>query len=247
MMAPPGEELLVVWIVAYAMCITLGGWLTLIGYEVRSRVLRPEQTLWGYFALAGFTATILGVLGIAWLASDYEPTLFGAVVAVQLGFVVLCSLVLREAYYNRVFANSERDRIGQFPMRRLLELGFVGAIVLVGLGPLVGYAFSIDALAGQSVRTFAGLIGVVVVCYGSYFHHRRTHADGTRGTVIDTMLRHLFPVLAFAGGGLVTALLPIVGIGHVVVDALAGILLVMTATALVPLLVKFRQHLSAHR
>lgn len=246
-MTPPAPDALVVWIVAFTMCLTLGGWLTLIGYRVRKRVLRPEQTLWGYFALTGFTASILGALGIAWLAAGHESTLFGAVVAVQLGFVVLCSLVLREAYYNRVFANDERDRLGQFPVRRLLELGFIGAIVIVGIGPLVGHAFSVQALEGRSIRTFAGLVGALVVCYGSYFHHRRTHAAGTRGTVIDTMLRHLYPVLAFAGGGLVTALLSIAGIGDVIVDALAGVLLVMTATALVPLLVKFRQHLSTHR
>lgn len=247
MIAEPTAEGVVVWVVGYAMFVTLGGWLTLLGYRIRSRVLRPEQTLWGYFALAGFSSVLLGVLGIAWLVAGFDPTLYGAAVAVHLGFVVLCALIMREAYYNERLSNSEYDRIGQFRLRRSLEFGFVLAVLVVGIGPLAARAGATGPVDHSGFHTFAGVVALVVVAYGSYFHRKRTGEAGSRGTVIDTLLRHLFPVLTFAGGGLLTTLLPFVSIDPVIADALTGVLLVMAATSLVPLLVKFRQHLSVHR
>jgi hypothetical protein len=237
------QDTAIVWLIGYSLFVTLGGWITVLAFRLRSHVLQPETVLWQYFAFIGTTGLITGILGLAWvLDGGSSPLLAGVIDAVFLAFTLLCALAIREGYFNTVLSNTERDRLFSYPVRRAFELGAILTVIVVGFGAIVTQNSTMSAVSEfNTALTVVSAAGIV--CYGLYFHWKRTQLFVTRGTVVDTLLRQLVPVLAFAGGVLLTPLLAIIG-EESTGSTVGAALLIMTATALISVTIKQRQHLS---
>ena len=242
-----GQGTAIAWLIGYAMFVTLGGWIFVLAVRIRGRVPQPEAILWEYFALAGSTGLLSGLLGLIWLLDGGDsPALSGVVDAVLLSFLLLCALSMREAYFNTVLSNAESDRLAEYPLRRILEIGFVVSVIVVGISAVTAGFTGVHAVL-DAIAVIAAVSAVLIVSYGLYFNRERTRLPATRGTVIDTLLRQLVPVLAFAGGALSIPLLLERAAEPSVAGTVAAILVVMAATALVSVTIKFRQHLSVQR
>jgi hypothetical protein len=149
---------------------------------------------------------------------------------------LLLALSVREIYYNGALSADAEDR-REFRGRRALELGFVAvvAVVTFGIG-VFGLTRGLLALQGAGALVFAG--------YGFRFGIRQTTAAMVRGTMIDSLLRHLLPVLAFAALVPAADLATVAGLDRVVVMHLQVVFVIMTATALMTATIKLRQNLA---
>ncbi|MFW5918391.1 MAG: hypothetical protein ACOCR0_02795 [Haloferacaceae archaeon] len=228
----------VVWLVGWSLLSVLCARVTILSLRTRSRVARGQGDFWTYFAYVGVAGVLCGGVGLIALVVGSTPAIEGALRGLLLTFTFLGALLVREAYYNRTLSNAERDRIGRYPARRAIEVGVIGAIALVGLGPFV------TAVPLPDVVT--AIAGGTVVVYGTYFQRKRARSPATRGTLIDTLLRQFVPVLAFAGGALVTPVFRPM-LGAVVTETLVGVFLVMTGTSLIIVTIKLHQHLLSQR
>jgi len=88
----------------------------------------------------------------------------------------------------------------------------------------------------------AGALGFVM--YGiAYFHDQTAHSR-LQGTMLDSLLRHLLPVLTFASLVSIVALAVPFGLERVVVLHVQVVFVIMTATGLMTATIKLRQNLA---
>jgi len=226
----------VVTIVGAALLGGLSLRLAYLAVRTRNAVARPRAALWEYFGFAG----VVGVLYAAFvLLGLWIDATLPFVDGLLLAFVLCFALAMREAYFNAALANAERDRLGEYRMRRSLEIAFVALVLVVSVGPLLGRPELFTIITAASA--------VAVVGYGLYFQLRRSRRPGTRGTLIDTLLRQTVPVIVFAGGALVAPALAFVVASETVASAVAGVFVVVTAASLMTVTIKLHQHLSSRR
>lgn len=226
----------VVTVVGASMLAVLSLRLAVLAVRTRTSVARPQAALWEYFGFAGLVGVLYGGFALLELwATTRLPFLEGLLLAFALCF----ALAMREAYFNAALANAELDRLGEYRVRRTLEMGFVAVVLVVSVGPLIRRNSAFGILTASA--------GVAIVGYGLYFQLRRSHTPATRGTLIDTLLRQTVPVLVFAGGALVAPTLAL-GIASTTVAAAVGaVFVVVTAASLMTVTIKLSQHLSSRR
>lgn len=210
--------------------------LAYLAIRTRERVARPQAALWEYFAFAGVVGVLYSGLTLVQLWAGIPLRFLDGLL---LAFALLFALAVREGYFNATLSNAERDRLGEYRARRSLEVGLVGIVVVVAVGPLVRPEPAFALLTAAAA--------VVVVGYGAYFQVRRTSEPATRGTLIDTLLRQSVPVLVFAGGALVAPALELGPLRTDVAAAVAAVFVVVTAASLMTVTIKLRQHISSHR
>ncbi|MFB6121491.1 MAG: hypothetical protein ABEJ68_10290 [Halobacteriaceae archaeon] len=184
--------------------------------------IETQRVLWEYLTFAGAVAALTGVVGIVDLAVG--PT--GVRGGVALTLLLLLGLTVREIHYVGAVSASERRRAaGLTDPRRLTEVGFVGvAVAVVALG-----GFGVGSATLRGVEAAAA---VLFGGYGAAFAVRYLRHVRTPGTMLDAVLRHLFPVLAFTALFVAIDAAALVGVSDTTTGALRATLLVMTATAL---------------
>lgn len=226
----------VVTIVGASLLTVLSLRLAYLAIRTRTSVARPQAALWEYFGFAGAVGVLYGGFALVELWADARlPFLNGLLLA----FTLCLALAMREAYFNGTLANAELDRLGEYRIRRSLEMGFVAIVLVVAVGPLIRESVAFTAITAGA--------GVGIVSYGLYYQIRRSRTPATRGTLIDTLLRQTVPVLVFAGGALVAPLLAFGVASSTVASAVAGVFVVVTAASLMTVTIKLSQHLSARR
>jgi len=184
--------------------------------------IESQRVLWEYVTFAGAVAALYGVVGVADLAVG-ETHLRGGVGATLL---LLLGLSVRELHHVGAVSASERNRETSLAEpRRALEVGFV--LLAAGLLALGGFGGESDALRATEAGAAAAFGGYGLVFAGRYLRHVRTP-----GTMLDAILRHLLPVLAFTALLVAADAAALVGASQTVVGALRATALVMTATAL---------------
>lgn len=234
--APLDVGTAVVSVVGAALFAVLGLRLTYLAVRTRTNVTAAQEAIWEYFGYAGAVALVYGALALVELYAELTlPFLRG----VLLAFALLFALVMREAYYNATLSNAEVDRFGQYQVRRGVEFGFVGIVLLAAVGPMVR--------PDPTFTILAGLAAVGVVAYGAYFQYRRTRDVPTRGTLVDGLMRQSLPVLVFTGAALVAPSLAFGAVEPAVARAIAGVFVVVTAASLLTVTIKLGQHLATHR
>ena len=189
-----------------------------------------QITLWGYLLFIGVAAILSGVVGILRIVlrvfGDVLLNLVGGFILVM----VLCLvLALRAVYINSSGVSAPSDR--------LLIGVFVVAVAVSTLG----------MLALDSMRTpFAGLqgaTGVALLAYGYHFGSRQLANTRVQGTLLDTLLRHLLPVLLFGSMIPVSELAVVAGLDRAIVLHVQIVFVIMTATTLMTATIKLRQNL----
>jgi hypothetical protein len=193
-----------------------------------------QRVLWEYLAAVGIVATIYGLVGVLEIVSSVRATFKQGL---MLAVVLLLALAVREIYYNTALSTDAEGR-AEFSGRRILELAFVAAVAAVIFGiAWVGLDDRLLALQGISGLAFAG--------YGFWFGRGQTTAAMIQGTMIDSLLRHVLPVMAFATLVPAVDLATVAGLDRIVVMHIQVVFVIMTATALMTATIKLRQNLAS--
>ncbi|MFB6151019.1 MAG: hypothetical protein ABEJ40_04355 [Haloarculaceae archaeon] len=207
-------------------------------YALRNRVAAgtdPQRVLWEYLAAVGMVATLYGLVGILEIVSSIRATFKQGI---MLAVVLLLALSVREIYYNGALSTAAEGRSGEFAGRRAIELGFVAVVAAVVFG--IGAVGITDPLLAVQ-----GIGGLAFAAYGFWFGHRQTGATMVQGTMIDSLLRHLLPVMAFATLVPAVDLATVAGLDRSVVMHVQVVFVIMVATALMTATIKLRQNLAS--
>lgn len=224
----------IVTIAGAAMLAVLSARLLVLSVRIRRSAARDRFAVWEYYGYAGAMGTLYGGLVLTGAALGTDLRFLDGLL---LAFATLVAFALREAYFSETLSNAERDRIGEFRSRRTFEVGVVLLVVAVTVGPLLqtGWVITVGSAVGATA----------VVGYGLVYQLRRGEKGRTRGTLLDTLVRQSVPVLVFAGGALVAPALALGPPSTAVANSVAAVFLVATATSLMTVTIKLRQHLGA--
>lgn len=203
-------------------------------YAHRNRVgtaVGAHSTIWRSLQYIGLLATVYGLAGVLEIVSTLE---LPAKNAVLLGMTLLLAFAIRRIHRTVTWADGE-DRIPAF--ERLVRATFVG---------LVAVDLAVVSVSGPSALTAAleGASAVAFLAYGVAFFHDQTSQARVQGTMLDSLVRHLLPVLTFASLVSVVSLAIPVGLDRAVVLHVQVVFIIMTATALMTGTIKLRQNLA---
>lgn len=221
--------------IAFFLLTTLGVRFALYAYW-NGRVSDTTQTtLWGYLLLVGIVGTGYGLVGIGriTLAPDWLLELASGA---ALLFALVLALALRE-----IDAASGGTATDSAPERASLTVLLLGVVGILSAG-LVAFPGRRQALAG-----LVGASGLFVLWYGYRFGQRQLDNARVRGTLLETLLRHLLPVLLFAALISIAELAVFAGLDRVIVLHVQVVLVIMTATTLMTSTIKLRQNLQGMR
>jgi len=201
-------------------------------YAHRNRVrtdIDAQRPIWNHMLYVGLLATLYGLLGILDVVSTLD-------LAFKSGVMLAVTLALAFAI-RQVHAAASSATGNAFPFERLARAAFV-VIVFVDVW--------LVALDGQSEVTavIQGLGALAFVGYGAVFYRAQTTSARLRGTMIDSLLRHLLPVLTFASLVSIVSLAVPVGLDRIVVLHVQVVFIIMTATALMTATIKLQQNLA---
>lgn len=228
--------------IAFVLIAVLGVRFGLYAYwNGRANDIDAQVPLWGYLLLIGVSSALYGIFGVLRIVllefGDVFLTLASGLI---LGLVLCLSLALRSVYANANFASTEAVPASVLGDRPLV-IAFALAVVLSTVGLLV--------LEGveRPIAGVQGVAGVVFLVYGYRFGQRQLANVQVRGTMLDTLLRHLLPVLLFASLVPMLELAWVAGIERTVVYYVQVVFVIMTATTLMTATIKLRQNLSGVR
>ncbi|QGN06557.1 hypothetical protein Hrd1104_04085 [Halorhabdus sp. CBA1104] len=199
----------------------------------RASDLPSQASIWTYLGFVGGAAAIYGIVGIAEIVLSGIPSVRDGVF---LGFVLLLALTMQLIARQGTVADSDRGTAGSVvpsPLVAVFSLTVVGAIAAEAIG-----------IAEQPVLA---LEGVGAIAFGTYgYWHGRTQLSRSmvQGTMLDTLLRHLLPVLAFSAFVPAIALVTLLGIEQIIVLHVQVVFIIMAATALMTANIKLRQNLA---
>jgi len=226
--APNNPNLTFIFFIALTLLSVLGLRFSYYAYRNRQESeLVDEHRLWEALVVVGLFAVGFAVLGLVEIVTTYILPFKGAVL---LGHVFVLAVTMR-VLYRRIAPAAATGY--ERPLTRAAVLAV--ATVLVGTA-LVGRHPALVALMGSSALAFAAA--------GFSFGRRGTVETRVQGTVIDTLLRHLLPVLLFAAMVPALDLAELVGLDRVVILHIQVVFVIMTATALMTATIKLRQNLA---
>ena len=194
--------------------------------------LESQGPFWRYLTLAGATGVAFGGFGVVeLLAGQLWALAFRD--AALLFFVVFAAFAMREIYYNSALAPPPDERSFSLRAIRRLEVGFM---VVIGVEWLAVFVLG----SGDLIIVVKALGGVAFALYGLAFGERLEAV--ARGTSLDTLRRHLIPVLICAGFVGLLDVAVLLGIGAVVATATKNVFLVMIAAFTVTATIRLQQN-----
>jgi hypothetical protein len=129
---------------------------------------------------------------------------------------------------------------GLLPFDRRISLVFVGAILAYVVAVIVLGESDLTAL-------IESLSAIALLGYGVAFFRQQVANVRLQGTMLDSLVRHLVPVLAFSALVSVVAIAIPLGLDRVVVLHVQVVFLIMTATTLMTATIKLQQNLAGLR
>jgi hypothetical protein len=199
--------------------------------NLRLNRLESQQPFWRYLALVGATAALYGLLGVAeTVVHSRVLTAFGH--GALLFCIVFLAFSMREVYYNSAVAPSVEDQRFSLATLRRVE----GAFVVVIFVELV----AVLLIDQSAVAVVKGLGSVAFAAYGAVFAEKLEAM--ARGTTLDTLRRHLLPVLVSLGVLGVADLGVVAGVDPVVVQAVENVFVVLVAGFFVTATIRLQQN-----
>ncbi|WP_336003015.1 hypothetical protein [Halorientalis halophila] len=230
-----------VFFIAFSLMAVLGVRFGLYAYLNGSRTeIEAQAPLWRYLQWVGLTAAVYGALGVVEAATAVTP---GTTVVptpyrdgVLLAFLLTLALTMREIDTNDALANAGRAATDSGG-RRAVEAAFALLIAVSLVGSLaVGSPDALTALEGATA--------LAVASYGLVYGRRHLARSAVRGTLLDSLLRHLLPVVAFALLVSIVDLTLLLGLPVAVVRHVQVVFVIMTATTLMTATIKLRQNVA---
>ena len=198
----------------------------------RSTGLIGQHALWQALAIVGATAVLFAALGVVDIVSSLQTPYRRGVL---LAHVLLLATVIEILYRDSVPTGTT----GAAAVTWRRSFRFVG--ILVVLAVTAGTLWNAEHVA---VAALEGIGGLAFLVAGFVVGRRGTSASRVQGTVVDTLLRHLLPVLLFASLVPIAELAVVAGLDRVVVLHIQVVFVIMTATALMTATIKLRQNLA---
>ncbi|MBX0285750.1 hypothetical protein [Haloarcula salinisoli] len=230
--APNNPNLTFIFFIALTLLSVLGVRFSYYAYRNRqTSEVGTGDGLWESLVLAGLCSVGFALLGLVELLTVYVlPFKMGLLLAA----VFVLAVALRVLYRSVVPATAGSEADSERGLTRAAVVGV--SVVFAGLA-LVGRHPLLLAVMGVSALGFALAGGL----YG-----RRGAAEArVQGTVVDTLLRHLLPVLLFAALVPALDLAVLVGLDRIVVLHIQVVFVIMTATTLMTATIKLRQNLAS--
>lgn len=229
--AEGAEGLTLILFVALSLLATLGLRFAYYAHRNMARTeIAVQRTLWVLLRYVGALAALFGLTGVLEIVSSL--TVDGKN-GLLLAMALVLALALRQIHRT---ATGEAELLSE-SLDRGIRLAFVAAVLLyVGLVAVTGPT--------TMTATLEGLCALGFVLYGGAYFRTQAASSRLQGTMLDSLLRHLLPVLAFAAlVGVVAFAVPL-GVAPVVVLHVQTVLIVMTATSLMTATIKLRQNLA---
>jgi hypothetical protein len=222
--------------ITYVLLTVIGVRFGLYAYwNGRANEVDSQVPLWGYLLLIGVTATLAGIVGVLRIVlTIFGGPLLDLAGSLMLVMVLCLALALRAVYASTTDA-------GAGPDDSTVVAVFVVAVAASTLGMV---------LLGSMRTPFAGLQGVtgaLILLYGYRFGSRQLANTRVQGTLLDTLLRHLLPVLLFGSMIPLSELAVVAGLDRAVVLHVQIVFVIMTATTLMTATIKLRQTLVGMR
>ena len=193
--------------------------------------LESQEPFWRYLAFVGATAALFGIFGVFGVVADSRAlTAFGH--GALLFCIVFLAFSMREVYYNSALAPPADDGISLDALRRI-EAAFVVVIVVEWLVVL----FLDQLFVAQLVK---GGGSVAFATYGLLFGDKLEAMS--RGTTLDTLRRHLLPVIVCLGVLGLADLGVYLGVAPVVVEGVKSVFVVLVAGFLITATIRLQQN-----
>jgi len=229
-----------IFFIAFSLMAVLGVRFSLYAYwNLDATDLEAQTALWEYLLLVGLAAALYGLLGTVETATAVTQPESVVVTpyrdGVLLAFLLLLSLTMREIYYNHALSNAETA--DPFRQRRTVEMSFALVVTTTVFG---------SGLLGAStvITILEGVAAVAIAAYGLTYGRRQLTRSSVQGTMIDSLLRHLLPVVTFTVLVLVVDLTVPIGLSEAVARHIQVVFVIMAATALMTSTIKLRQNVT---
>lgn len=193
--------------------------------------LASQARLWRLLVAVGLTAALYALLGIVDIVSSLQTPFRRAVL---LTHVLTLALAL-EALYRAAIPATEGT--GDSDTARQLTFAGTGAVTIVFVGSLL-------AAGAAPITAVEGVAALGLAAVGVAAGRRGATASRVQGTVVDTLLRHLLPVLVFASLIPIAELAVLATLDSAIVLHIQVVFVIMTATALMTATIKLRQNLA---
>lgn len=193
--------------------------------------IETQREIWESLRYIGVFAA---VYALVWILDIVSSLAFASKNGLLLAMTLFLVLSLR-----KIAALTGREPLGGSEQ-------FEGILRLVSAGAIIVYVLAV-LLMGQNAITalIEGLIAVGLVGYGVAFFRQQVANTRLQGTMLDSLLRHLLPVMVFAGLVSIVALAIPMGIDRAVILHIQVVFLIMTGTALMTATIKLRQNLAS--
>jgi len=217
--------------IAYSILLMLG---LRFGYyahqNLENTTISGQRSIWVYLRNIGALATLYGIAGVLEIVTSLtiEPKN-----ALLLGVTLMLAFGIRQIHYT---ANAEEDT-GKEPFERFARAIFVALVFIFAIAVIITGQTQITAV-------IEGVSALAFLAYGVAYYHDQITDARLRGTFLDSLLRHLLPVLTFASLVSILSLWVSLGLDRIVVLHVQVVFVIMTATALMTGTVKLRQNLA---
>ncbi|MEF8784105.1 MAG: hypothetical protein V5A54_13590 [Haloarculaceae archaeon] len=222
-----------IFFIGLALLMVLG--LRFAFYAHRNRAetgLDTQISIWRYLLYIGGFAAIYGLVGILEIVTTLDLPYKSAA---MLALTLLLAFAIRQIHLITTSADGGAKR--SHPFERVARAAFIG---LVFLDVVVLVAVGVSDLSA----IVEGVSAIMYTVYGVAFYHDQTTHSRVQGTMLDSLLRHLLPVMTFAALVNIVSLSVPLGLDRVVVLHVQVIFIIMTATALMTGTIKLRQNLA---
>ncbi|WP_423746356.1 hypothetical protein V5735_17310 (plasmid) [Haladaptatus sp. SPP-AMP-3] len=194
--------------------------------------LESQRPFWRYLVAIGVAGVLYGALGMVGVLSPGR-WLLALGHAAFLFCTVFLAFAMRELYYNSTLAPPSDERRISLSQLRRIEVGFVGIILLeLVVVLLLGHGSVVSLVKGLGSLSFA--------VYGLVFAERLESL--ARGTSIDTLRRHLLPVLVCSGLLGLADLGVVVGVESLLVSSVESVFVVMIGAFLLTATIRLQQN-----
>jgi len=227
-----------VFFIAFSLMTVLGVRFAAYAFWNRQDTdIQSQEQLWEYLVLVGIAAAVYGLLGGVETATAVTDV--SAVIATPyrdgflLAFLFLLALTGREIHDT----DATRGRAFATGVRRSVEMGFGLVVTASVLG---------TGVFGTTDWLLAGKAGIATGIAGHGLVHSRRQLSRTdvRGTMLDSLLRHLVPIVVFASLVLIVDVAVLFAVPVAVVRHVQAVFVIMTATTLMTATIKLRQNVA---
>lgn len=205
-------------------------------YAFRNRAethIQSQAPIWNHLLAIGLFSALYGMVGILEIVSSLALPVKSVL---MLATTLLLAFAIRQIHHT---ATSVDSAVGTtHPFERFARVAFVGLVVLQ-------LVFFVEFGVSNVTAAVESLSALAFLSYGLVFYRDQLSQARLQGTMLDSLLRHLVPVLAFAALVNVVNLAIPFGLDRIIVLHVQVVFIIMTATALMTGTIKLQQNLAS--